>query len=193
MDGLLLTHLHGDHCSGVEGMAFFNHFVLQRRVELLGHGDVLERLWPDCLAAGMDRLMRSADGPPEPLHFADFFTVTGLRLDRPVRFGPFEIEAKMTVHHVPTTALRITVQTADGPRTLGYSADTAFDPTLIDWLSEADVVIHETNLGVHTPYEKLVALPQELRERMRLVHYPDDFDVENSVIECMTQTQAVRI
>lgn len=81
----------------------------------------------------------------------------------------------------------------DGPRTLGYSADTAFDPTRIDWLSEADVVIHETNLGVHTPYEKLVALPQELRERMRLVHYPDDFDVENSVIECMTQTQAVRI
>jgi ribonuclease BN (tRNA processing enzyme) len=26
---------------------------------------------------------------------------------------------------------------------LGYSADTAYDPTLIDWLADADLIIHE--------------------------------------------------
>jgi hypothetical protein len=45
---------------------------------------------------------------------------------------------------------------------------TAFDPALIAWLGEADVVVHETNHGVHTPYGKLAALPVALRSRMRL-------------------------
>ena len=61
------------------------------------------------------------------------------------------------------------------------------DEGLIDWLSEADLVVHETNHGVHTPYEKLAALPAELRARMRLIHYPDDFDTSASVIEPLAQ------
>lgn len=41
--------------------------------------------------------------------------------------------------------------------------------------------------GVHTPYEKLAALPEPVRAKMRLTHYPDDFDVESSVIEPLQQ------
>ena len=41
--------------------------------------------------------------------------------------------------------------------------------------------------GVHTPYEKLAALPAELRARMRLTHCPDDFDAASSVIEPLRQ------
>ena len=52
-------------------------------------------------------------------------------------------------------------------RCLGYSADTAFDPALLSWLSEADLIVHETNLGpIHTPYEKLASLPSDLRGKM---------------------------
>ena len=73
--------------------------------------------------------------------------------------------------------------TTGGGRTLGYSADTAFDPGLIAWLAEADLFIHETNYGVHTPYASLAALPADLRARMRLIHYPDAFDLAHSTIE----------
>jgi hypothetical protein len=41
--------------------------------------------------------------------------------------------------------------------------------------------------GVHTPYEKLAALPANLRSRMRLTHLPDDFDAASSVIEPLYQ------
>ena len=75
----------------------------------------------------------------------------------PIVAGPFKIECRKTLHSVPTTALRIHA----AGRTLGYSCDTAFDPSLIDWLAPADRIIHETNLGIHTPYEKLAALPRE--------------------------------
>ncbi len=96
----------------------------------------------------------------------------------------------MTVHHVPTTALRIS---AFG-RTLAFSADTAYDESLLLWLFDgADVVFHETNLGTHTPYEKLAALPAEARERMRLYHFPDFFDVEGSDIECLVPGVVVEI
>ncbi|HLM42348.1 MAG TPA: ribonuclease Z, partial [Myxococcaceae bacterium] len=100
-----------------------------------------------------------------------------------VHFGPFSIECRRTYHHLPTTALRIRA----AGRSLGYSADTAFDEDLIQWLAEADLVVHETNYGVHTPYEKLAALPAELRAKMRLIHYPDDFDLGASNIEPLVQ------
>ena len=92
-------------------------------------------------------------------------------------------EARRTIHHIPTSALRIRA----GGRTLGFSSDTAYDESLIAWLAEADLVVHETNLGVHTPYEKLAALPADLRAKMRLIHYTDFFDTENSAIEPLVQ------
>jgi hypothetical protein len=88
------------------------------------------------------------------------------------------------VHHVPTCALLIDV----GGRTLGYSCDTAYDPGLIEWLSDADLIVHETNVGpAHTPYEHLAAQPADLRDRMRLIHYQDVFDTEASVITALRE------
>src|SRR5439155_2780974 len=61
----------------------------------------------------------------------------------------------------------------------GVSADTAFDPTLVQWLQAADLVVHEASGGfMHTPYADLAALPETLRKKMRLIHYPDDFRSE---------------
>ncbi len=43
--------------------------------------------------------------------------------------------------------------------------------------------MHETNLGpAHTDYGSFAALPADLRGRMRLIHYPDDFDTEERAI-----------
>ena len=75
-------------------------------------------------------------------------------------------------------------------RTLGHSSDTSFDPVLIDWLAKGDLVIHETNYGVHTPYARLAELPEGTRHKMRLFHYPDHFDHEASVIEPLRQGRA---
>jgi ribonuclease BN (tRNA processing enzyme) len=181
--GVALTHLHADHSSGLEGLAYFSFFVLKRKLPLLAHPDVTRRLWDGHLAAGMECLIEKHGAQPSPKHFEDYFAPTPLSLEAPVRFGPFTLECRRTYHHLPTTAFRIRA----GGRCLGYSADTAFDEGLIAWLAEADLVVHETNYGVHTPYAKLAALPAELRERMRLIHYPDDFDLRASNIEPLVQ------
>jgi ribonuclease BN (tRNA processing enzyme) len=178
-----LTHLHADHSSGLEGLGYFAHFALGGRAKLAAHPSVTARLWEGHLAAGMEQLLPAVGAEPRAMTLADYFDLVPLDEARPVTIGPFTLECRLTIHHVPTTALRIRA----GGRVLGYSADTAFDPSLIAWLAEADLVIHETNYGVHTPYEKLAALPADLRARMRLIHYPDEFDVAGSVIEPLVE------
>jgi ribonuclease BN (tRNA processing enzyme) len=178
-----ITHLHADHCSGLEGFLYFASFVLQQRPLVLTHPHVAARLWSGHLAAGMEQLMPSADARPERKQIGDYTDLSLLSTERAVTVGPFSIECHLTVHHIPTTALRIRA----GGRCLGISADTAYDVGLLAWLGEADLVVHETNYGVHTPYEKLAALPETKRAKMRLIHYPDDFDTNASVIEPLVQ------
>ena len=86
--------------------------------------------------------------------------------------GALTIESRLTIHHIPTTALFF----RGASSAFGYSADTAFDEELIAWLARADTVLHETNFGAHTPYKKLAALPADVRAKMRLIHWPDGFD-----------------
>jgi ribonuclease BN (tRNA processing enzyme) len=183
LSGVVLTHLHADHSSGLEGLGYFSHFALKRRARLLAHGDVLAEVWDRHLAAGMRRLLEPDGRAARDLRLEDYFEVSPLSETGAVEIGPFRVECRRTIHHIPTTALRI----RGGGRVLGVSADTAFDPGLIAWLAEADLVVHETNYGVHTPYAKLAALPADLRARMRLIHYPDDFDTVGSVIEPLRQ------
>lgn len=179
---IALTHLHADHASGLEGFFYFSRFVLQRQPVLLAHREVLERVWPDHLAAGMDCLM-NLEHESKEMAAEEYYQGTPLSETSAYEIDGFSIECRKTIHHVPTTAFRIRV----GDKCIAYSADTAFDMDLIDWLAEADLVIHETNYGVHTPYDKLAALPAELRAKMRLIHYPDSFNLETSVIEPLRQ------
>jgi ribonuclease BN (tRNA processing enzyme) len=189
VSAVFLTHLHADHSSGLEGLGYWMFFLQKRKLPLYLHADVLKDLWHGHLSAGMTHLMPAVGAPTIEMNLESYFDVHLLDESRAVQHGPFSIECRKTIHHIPTTALRI----AAGGRTLGHSADTAFEPELIDWLMKADLVVHETNYGVHTPYEKLAALPPNIRERMRLIHYPDDFDVQSSVIEPLSQGRVYEV
>ena len=179
IDHVLITHLHGDHVGGVEQLLFWRRFVTRRKCSLYAIPDVLAGLWNERLRGAMSAL-RTPSGDAYSLTLDDYCDVRPLPSSPrdSLSLGPLSIEWRPTVHHIPTSALRIT---CDG-RSFGYSADTAFDPTLIEWLSRADLVVHETNLGVHTPIERLVDLDAPLRARMRLIHYPDWHDVDATEI-----------
>lgn len=225
IDHLLLTHLHGDHCGGTEAFLYLRRFVLQKKPTLYGAAEVLSELWPTRLRGGMERLLLSApeftaaelaarlgtaptalDSPereremlqaPGPLKELGLLDYTD-RVDlQPgvTRIGPLLIERRFTRHHIPTTAIRVSLDqgTARPRPLLGYSADTAFDPDLIAWLAEADLIIHETNFGVHTPLASLLQLPAALRSRMRLIHYPDLLDPDTSPIECLREGQILSL
>ncbi|ABS24777.1 MBL fold metallo-hydrolase [Anaeromyxobacter sp. Fw109-5] len=185
VEAVALTHLHADHASGLEGLAYFSHFALGRRARVAAHPEVARRLWDGHLAAGMEQVALGS-GAPVSARLEDFFELVPLDERGAVRVGPFEIECRFTRHPLPTTAFRI----AAGGRRVACSADTAFDPALVAWLAEADLVVHEAGFGIHTPLERLAALPPELRARLRLAHFPDQLDLSACGIEPLEQGRA---
>lgn len=183
IDLALITHLHADHASGLEGFGFFHHFALGSRAPVATHPEVAKRMWDDKLAGSMD--LNCDDHCTEifPATFDQYFDLSLVTEEEPLTSGPFRIECRKTLHPIPTVAFRVHA----GGKTLSISGDTYFDPTLIDWLAEGDLIIHEAGAPPHAPYEDLAGLPREILDRMRLIHLPDAFDREASVIEALEE------
>jgi ribonuclease BN (tRNA processing enzyme) len=188
IDHFLITHVHGDHMNGIEGVAFFKHFAENKRVELFSLPEVREVLWSERLKGSMSQLWNGNEF--RSLTFDDYFAFTPLDCSSFTGIGPFNIQVQRTKHHIPTCAVRIEVK----GRVFGYSSDTAFDPELIKFLEPAHLIIHETNLGpAHSSYASLAALPANLRQRMRLVHYPDQFDSKTSAIQPLSEGEVLHV
>jgi ribonuclease BN (tRNA processing enzyme) len=186
IDDVLVTHVHGDHMNGLEGVGYFKHFAQHRPVRLHTIAPVQERLWEGRLRCPMGRLWNGTSF--RELRFEDYFAWNEVALDRSTVIGPFTVRARTTRHHVPTSALFVECK----GRSIGISSDTAFDPTLIEFLAPADLVVHETNLGpAHTAYADLLTVEESIKKKMRLIHYPDEFDVAKSEIEALVEGQVI--
>jgi ribonuclease BN (tRNA processing enzyme) len=165
--GVCVTHLHMDHASGLEGLGYFAKYVLRDST-------------PPNLYSG-PHVIDAFRAHPE----SEVFKL--ISVTEPTQAGPFTIETRKVTHgELPACAFRIRA----GGRTLGHSGDTVFDVDLIRWLAESDFAIHEIGAMVepnrlHTSYERLAALPVELRRKLHVAHYCDDFDVASSVIEAI--------
>lgn len=182
IDDVLITHVHGDHMNGLEGVAYFKRFAQQRKLSLHTISAVREDLWERRLVASMGTLWDGAK--LNELGFEDYFAWNELSLDTTTTIGPFTVRARRTTHHVPTSALIV----EHAGRSIGISSDTAFDPALIQWLAQADLIVHETNLGpAHTAYKDLLTLDADVRQKMHLIHYPDDFDLAASQIAVLRE------
>lgn len=196
----LITHLHDDHSGGLLELAI-NHAIARQpqtarerdysaeeqaaaakvdRPTIVSHAAVLASVWPQRLQVGLGQSITDA-GQHMQNQLRDFYhtsiVIPGQR--KAIGDTGIEIEARLTVHHIPCAAYRVYFQ----GRSVGFSGDTAFDPALVDWLAAADLFFHEATYGPgHTPYQQLCeyASTRNLGDKLLLYHYPDNFNINAS-------------
>ena len=177
---VLITHIHGDHSNGLESLGFYKRFVENIPVTVHTIPEVSEVLWEHKLKASMYSHINLKTQETAYSAMEDYFTLSILKPDIANSINGIEVFIRYTRHYVPC----IGIKAGYNGKWVGYSSDTIFDPAHIEFLADCDLIFHETNAAGHTPYEKLLALPEDIKKKMLLVHIPDDFDTSASEIEC---------
>jgi ribonuclease BN (tRNA processing enzyme) len=196
INDVVVTHVHGDHVSGLETLLLWKRYFEKKRVRLHTSKSVFRELkksffcsFSQGFSADLKEVIskRFED-------YIDFFELAEEQIN--------ELEKELTIeirhnwHPTPTLGLKISYR---GKR-VAISGDTCYRPALLQelrstgilsearynqlrggWLWDADVIYHETDGtpdGPHTFLGDLLELPSEIRQRIRLVHIPDEFETE---------------
>ena len=57
LDAIYITHLHGDHCMGLEYLGYYSYFISKKRPQLFIHESMINDLWAS-LRPSMERLSK---------------------------------------------------------------------------------------------------------------------------------------
>jgi ribonuclease BN (tRNA processing enzyme) len=180
---VILTHLHGDHSSGLECLGFYSRWKAERRAVIWTLPAIAADLWEHRLSASMAYDFSNGLSIEKRYGLEDFFEIQTLDPKHPAEICRATVHIRQTLHAPICFGVKIFF---DG-RSLGYSSDTLFDLEHIAFLDECDLIIHETGPLIHTHYDELAALPESTRRKIRLIHLADDFDPTGSIMPALEE------
>ena len=185
----LPTHSHADHIGGFEEIALVNRYISKppQKPKIVILRDYQDLLWSKSLAGGSE-FCESNQG--RPLQLSDFFEVlrpeTTQILGRKFwsyQHGPINLTL-MRTRHFPDTAVSVDEsQWCCGVminHRVWISGDTMFDKSYpLRFAEMSEIMFHDCQMfkgGVHSSYEELMTLPADVRAKMHLYHYNDNWD-----------------
>lgn len=181
LQGVFLTHCHGDHSGGLAALAWRTKFVEQMKVKLVVHRDCEEILRNQLCELEYDR--KDLQKPGERLRIEDFFDVTWVEKDPP--YSLFELGGEKLAatffdvdHNIRDfPSFGIELEHLRTGQIAVFSGDTS-RPIERSWVG-VEIMFHDCQFysdaplseQVHCPFYALLdAVPQEHRNKVVLVH-----------------------
>jgi len=186
LENVLITHSHADHIGGLEEVMLMNRYAAKRKPNIVITKEYQVLLWENSLKGG-GAFNECRAG--KYLNFEDFW--------KPIRPKPVPGDPRLCVvtvggdlklklfrtMHIPDSAKgwqdsALSYGLIIDDRVL-FSSDTRFDPGMIlgfDAQYHFERIFHDCQTftgGVHASMDELGTLPEAVKKRMYLVHYPD--------------------
>lgn len=197
IDFFLPTHSHSDHVGGIETIALMSRYVgipicKHPKPTIIITEEYQRILWDDTLRGGISFNEREEENKRN-LSFGDYFNVLRptWKQHQPreiyeVNIGEIQLEIFRT-KHIPDNADNWeTSFVSYGLLVDGHvfiSCDTRFDRDLIDLYAErSSVMFHDCQFfkgGMHASLEELRTLPPQIKEKMYLMHYGDNWETQD--------------
>ncbi|MDQ6420888.1 MBL fold metallo-hydrolase [Paenibacillus sp. LHD-117] len=181
LDAVLISHIHGDHVGGLEELAFQMMFKFGRKPVLYIAEQLVTPLWEHTLKGGLIQ--------GELNRLEDFFEVRPLTAGKRHELLPGITAELIQTDHIPG---KDSFSFLFNERFF-YSADMRFNGELLRSLVHVGVetIYHDCQLeapgAVHACLDELLTLPQELQEKVWLMHYGD------AIEDYLGRTGAMRI
>ncbi|RJX41076.1 ribonuclease Z [Paenibacillus pinisoli] len=174
LDGVLISHIHGDHVGGLEEYAFQMLFKHQRRPVLYIAESLIEPLWEHTLKGGLTQ--------GNLTKLSDFFEVRPLTPGVTAELAPgIQVEPIQTKHIEGKISYSFRFN-----RRFFYTADMVYDAPLLDKLVQDGVerIFHDCQLEppgvVHATLDELLQLPEAIQQKVSLMHYGDAMEQHRS-------------
>ena len=186
VENFFISHSHADHIGNLEEVALMNHYVKQRKPNLIITDEYKRKLWNESLKGG---LAYSSEGDKKMMSFEDYFTqikptkIKSLKLkDKTLRplysanIGKIDIKIFRTLH-IPENETNwrksmISYGILIDERLL-FTLDSKFDPDLLEKLLDTypsvECIFHDCQIrngDVHAWYEDLKTLDPKTKQKM---------------------------
>ncbi len=188
---LFVTHQHADHIGGIEELAFNNTFVHPDsdrpfKPQIISSINILINLWDTSLKGGMSPM------PGKYALLQDYFFILALR-PTGGGFESFNMLKRYEFEIFPTDHIQIerkydwpsyglTIRDTQTGESVFYSGDSRFDfDAYRERMTAARMCFHDVQFvdhesNVHATIGELRTMPDDIKKKTTLYHYPDDWD-----------------